>query len=218
MRSASHQSPEMPAPAAALLPAPVEGSRGVILRESLMLFAQRGYGATTVRDIAERVGMLSGSLYAHFASKEAILAELVEMGMAEHNRCLRDALAASASDPRSQLFELMREHVRFHTLYATLALVTHSELHILSAAKAKRSQSLRGHSQRLVRDVIERGVKLRVFHVADIDVATAAVSSMGVRVANWYTPAFHVAASHLCEQMAEFACRVVGAPAAAPAG
>jgi AcrR family transcriptional regulator len=204
--------------ASLLLPAPTEGSRGVILRESLILFAERGYGATTVRDIAERVGMLSGSLYAHFVSKETILAELVEMGMAEHNRWLREALAASASEPRSQLFALMSEHVRFHTLYATLALVIHAELHILTPAKAERAQQLRRQSQRLVRDVIERGVALGDFSVADIDVAAAAVSSMGVRVANWYTPAFHVDAEQLCAQMAEFACRVVGAPAPGRSG
>jgi AcrR family transcriptional regulator len=195
-----------------LLPAEVEGSRGLILRESLLLFAERGYGATTVRDIAERVGMLSGSLYAHFASKETILAELVQMGMAEHHECLRNALRSSAPDPRSQLFALMREHVRFHTLYATLAMVTHAELHVLSAVKAKGARKLRAQSQQLMREIIERGVALKVFNVPDIEVASAAVSSMGVRVAYWYTPAFHLTAETLAEQMAELACRLVGAP------
>jgi len=111
----------------------------------------------------------------------------------------------------------MREHVRFHTLYATLAMVTHAELHILSPAKAERALTLRAQSQQLVRDVIERGVTLRVFDVADIEVAAAAVSSMGVRVANWYTPDFHLDAATLSEQMAELACRVVGASAATTA-
>ena len=198
----------------ALLPSPVEGSRGVILREALMLFAERGYGATTVRDIGERAGMLSGSLYSHFASKEAILAELVQMGMAEHHKCLRNAVLSSASDPRNQLFAVMREHVRFHTIYATLAMVLHAELHVLSHAKAERAQNLRTQSLQLVRDVIERGVKLRVFDVPDVEVALAAVFSMGLRVANWYTPDFHLDATTLSEQMAELACRVVGAPIA----
>jgi len=217
MQRAQSKPAAAPAPLPGLLPAPIEGSRGVILRESLILFAERGYGATTVRDIAERVGMLSGSLYSHFPSKETILAELVQMGMAQHHKCLRNAILSSASDPRSQLFALMREHVRFHTLYATLAMVTHAELHILSPAKAERALTLRAQSQQLVRDVIERGVTLRVFDVADIEVAAAAVSSMGVRVANWYTPDFHLDAATLSEQMAELACRVVGASAATTA-
>lgn len=211
MPIAARKSPTA-SPLPQLLPAEAEGSRGLILRESLMLFAERGYGATTVRDIAERVGMLSGSLYSHFASKETILAELVQMGMAEHHHYLQQAVLSCASDPRSQLFALMRAHVTFHTLYATLAMVTHAELHILSPAKAESAQQLRAQSQRLMREVIERGAAVKVFDVPDIDVASAAVSSMGVRVAYWYTPAFHLDADTLAEQMAELACRVVGAP------
>jgi hypothetical protein len=55
-----------------------------------------------------------------------------------------------------------------------------------------------------------------VFDVPDVEVALAAVFSMGLRVANWYTPDFHLDAATLSEQMAELACRVVGAPTALP--
>ena len=41
------------------------------------LFAERGLRATTVRDIADSAGILSGSLYHHFASKEAIVDEIL---------------------------------------------------------------------------------------------------------------------------------------------
>ena len=47
------------------------------------MFAERGLRATTVRDIADSAGILSGSLYHHFSSKEEILAWLLE-------RLLRD--------------------------------------------------------------------------------------------------------------------------------
>jgi AcrR family transcriptional regulator len=41
------------------------------------LFAERGYRSTTVREIAEAAGVLSGSLYHHFDSKESIIDELL---------------------------------------------------------------------------------------------------------------------------------------------
>ncbi|WP_245570324.1 TetR/AcrR family transcriptional regulator [Microbacterium luticocti] len=41
------------------------------------LIARRGYSSTTVRDIADEAGILSGSLYHHFSSKEAILEEIL---------------------------------------------------------------------------------------------------------------------------------------------
>jgi TetR/AcrR family transcriptional regulator, cholesterol catabolism regulator len=49
--------------------------REEILRVATGLFAERGYGATGMRDIADAAGVLAGSLYAHFASKTEILLE-----------------------------------------------------------------------------------------------------------------------------------------------
>ncbi|MBK5307941.1 MAG: TetR/AcrR family transcriptional regulator [Frankiaceae bacterium] len=47
--------------------------REVILREAAELFARQGVAATTVREIADAAGILSGSLYHHFASKDEIV-------------------------------------------------------------------------------------------------------------------------------------------------
>lgn len=52
-------------------------TRDRILAVALALFASKGYTATSVRDITERLGMTKASLYYHFASKEEILRALV---------------------------------------------------------------------------------------------------------------------------------------------
>ncbi|WP_157001866.1 TetR/AcrR family transcriptional regulator [Agromyces laixinhei] len=53
------------------------GRRDQIVAIATRLIASRGYSATTVRDIADEAGILSGSLYHHFASKEAVLQEIL---------------------------------------------------------------------------------------------------------------------------------------------
>lgn len=55
--------------------------RDQILAIAARLIASRGYSATTVRDIADEAGILSGSLYHHFSSKEAILEEILRSFM-----------------------------------------------------------------------------------------------------------------------------------------
>lgn len=55
--------------------------REQILSIAAHLIARRGYSATTVRDIADEAGILSGSLYHHFSSKEAILQEVLRTFM-----------------------------------------------------------------------------------------------------------------------------------------
>lgn len=57
--------------------------RDDILLAAAALFASKGYAATSIRDIAESVGLLSGSLYYHFSSKEEILLEAHTRGVTQ---------------------------------------------------------------------------------------------------------------------------------------
>jgi AcrR family transcriptional regulator len=55
-----------------------ERSRTQILEAALKLFSHRGYGATSVRDIAEAAGLSKGNVYHHFPDKETIFRALLE--------------------------------------------------------------------------------------------------------------------------------------------
>jgi len=65
------------------------GTREVIADVAVRLFGEHGYTGTTMRDIAEAVGVLPGSLYAHIDSKETLLLEIVKDGIAERFAELR---------------------------------------------------------------------------------------------------------------------------------
>lgn len=54
-----------------------------IREQAVRLFAEQGYHATSMRDIARAVGLLPGSLYAHITSKEQLLLEIIEEGIDE---------------------------------------------------------------------------------------------------------------------------------------
>src|SRR6185295_4222558 len=56
---------------------PSVSRRDELLELAAMLFAERGLRATTVRDIADAAGILSGSLYHHFDSKESMVDEIL---------------------------------------------------------------------------------------------------------------------------------------------
>jgi AcrR family transcriptional regulator len=55
-----------------------ERSRTQILESALKLFSHRGYGATSVRDIAEDAGISKGNVYHHFSDKETIFRALLD--------------------------------------------------------------------------------------------------------------------------------------------
>ena len=71
------------------------------------LFAQKGYRATTVREIADAAGILSGSLYHHFDSKESIGDEILSGFINEVLANYRSAVG-SALDPRAALERIVR--------------------------------------------------------------------------------------------------------------
>jgi AcrR family transcriptional regulator len=82
-------------------------SRERILQMAARLFHEQGYGTTTVRDIAKEVGILSGSLFHHFASKEEMLLEI--MREAAHAVCERaETILSRELSDQETLRELIR--------------------------------------------------------------------------------------------------------------
>ena len=77
-----------------------------ILAAAAGLFARKGVAATTVREIADEVGILSGSLYHHFESKEAMVDEILAPYLADLRGRYQDVLAGDA-DPRGRLADLI---------------------------------------------------------------------------------------------------------------
>ena len=69
-------------------------------------FARKGIAATTVREIADEVGILSGSLYHHFDSKEAMVDEILAPYLKDLREAFTSALSGPA-DPRARLRNLV---------------------------------------------------------------------------------------------------------------
>jgi TetR/AcrR family transcriptional regulator, cholesterol catabolism regulator len=82
-----------------------------LLDAASALFAQRGYAATSMRDIALAVQMLPGSVYYHFTSKEELLVAVYEAGVAELASAVRTAVAAADADPWRRLEAACRAHL-----------------------------------------------------------------------------------------------------------
>ncbi len=83
--------------------------RQALIRESARLFREKGYDATTVRDIAAAVGMRSGSPFYHFKNKQEILKAVMEEGL--HQGYERSVAAlAQATTLQERFRALVRTH------------------------------------------------------------------------------------------------------------
>lgn len=100
---------------------PASERRDHLVKLAAELFARKGFQATTVREIAVEAGILSGSLYHHFDSKESIVDEVLRTFLEDLIARYRVALE-NERDPRSALSEMVR--IGFSTLEPHRAAVT----------------------------------------------------------------------------------------------
>jgi AcrR family transcriptional regulator len=99
----------------------VSARRAEIVAIAGELFAERGYANTTVREIADAAGILSGSLYHHFDSKESMVEALLRDFLDRIGREY-DEIALRGDDPITTLRALV--HAAFGALATDRAAVS----------------------------------------------------------------------------------------------
>ncbi|MBT0961017.1 TetR/AcrR family transcriptional regulator [Denitromonas iodatirespirans] len=91
-------------------PAAEANRRTEVLRAAARLFVEKGFEATTTRDIAEAAGMRSGSPFYHFRSKLDLLKAVILEGLAA-SEARQQAAIAGVDDPLDRLHRLVRAHL-----------------------------------------------------------------------------------------------------------
>ena len=91
-----------------------EVGRTGVLNAAAALFRQRGYGAVSLRSIAAAAGIKAGSIYYHFASKDAIVTEILDAGILAVHTEVRASVEALPADASAEtiLRTVLRGHLR----------------------------------------------------------------------------------------------------------
>ncbi len=177
---------------------------------AIELFGEQGYHGVSIRDIATALGQQSSAIYFHVSSKQDLLYELAVIGHRSHYEALRDALMDAGADPRDQVTAVARAHVRQHLDYPSLARLTNRELRALSAEHLQDVVSIRSQSEKLMIDVIERGVRMGVFSTTDPFLDAKALGAMAMRLPEWWTPDSPRSRDDILERYSSYALKLVG--------
>lgn len=188
-----------------------DGVRRRILEGALRLFATRGFHGSSMRDLASYIELQPSAVYAHFTSKEHLLAELIRAGHEAHHEEVRIAMLEAGADPVAQLCALVRAHVRMHASYPDLAIVVNTELEALSPELAAPGLALRKQSVALLQAVIDRGTAMGCFSQPNTAVVAAAIGAIGLRIPYWYSPELGISPDELVEIHVQLALRMLGA-------
>jgi AcrR family transcriptional regulator len=152
---------------------------------ALDLFYKRGFQATTLRDVAAKVGIQVGSLYNHIHSKGELLFEIMESVMLD---LLEDQQeAAKTSDVVERMRLLVDHHVQFHGRRAREVFVGNSELRSLRPAQRARIIALRDQYERVFRKELEDGIEQGKFLPVDVQVTAYGILALATSVSTFYS-------------------------------
>jgi AcrR family transcriptional regulator len=172
-------------------------------------FADRGFHATTTRDIASRAGLSPAGVYVHFDSKEAVLYALSRRGHEAALDLVRGA-ATGAGTPTERVGRVMSAFATWHAEHYEVARVVQYEFPHLQPEHRDEVLALRKTIDHTVRELIEDGVAAGEFEVADVRETALALMSLCIDVARWYSPAVRRTPDRIGPTYASLGLRLLG--------
>lgn len=165
----------------------IRSVREKILAAAVQLFAQYGYHAATMRDIARISGIQAASIYYHYASKQALLVEIMDTHMRDLIANLQ-RIMQEATPVEHCLHEAIANHIRLHTTYKAEFFIIDTEIRALEDEHRGAILALRDEYETLLQSLLREGMERGIFHQVDIKVASYALIAMCTEVATWFRP------------------------------
>ncbi|MCL6452544.1 MAG: TetR/AcrR family transcriptional regulator [Alicyclobacillus sp.] len=176
--------------------------REQILQAARALFREKGYHATTIRDIADEAGMLSGSLYAHIRTKEDLLFEITDE-IADQFLDEMKAVAGRSLPPDALLRQGLAAHLRVVSTHLDAASVFMHEWRGLSPDRRRVIQEKRDAYEQMWAGILEAGAAAGVFRREGLRFARLVVLSVANWSYQWLHPGGVLSAEQLADQLAE---------------
>jgi AcrR family transcriptional regulator len=191
-------------------------SRDRLLAAATTLFYERGFLATSVKEITQACGFTQGALYNHFPSKDELLYVLVLDIHAELERHTVQARAAAGDDPVDQYAALVAVHVAAHARFRERSRVGNHEYRCLTGARLKDVLDIRRRLRDQLADVLTAGAAAGVFDPVGGSAATTAraVLDMCGLISEWFRDDGELTPPEMHRRYIELALRMAGGPAA----
>lgn len=196
-------------PTDARRPAPPEGgtARERLLEAAVEAFAEKGFTATTTRDIASRAGMSPAAVYVHHDTKESLLFTVSVEG---HRAALTviERAAAAETEPVAQLRSMVSDFSRWHAMNSRVGRIVQYEFDALTPDHRAEIADFRRQIERIMKDVLAAGVSDDVLEVTDVAGTARAILSLSIDLVRWFSPHGSHSADDIAALHADLAVRM----------
>lgn len=161
--------------------------REEVLSVAERLFCEKGYQATSVRDIADALDIKAGSLYAHIESKEELLWEILQAAADRFFTAVRP-IAESNQVTVQKLKLAIAAHVEVITDSASAAAIYMNDWRQLSEPKRREFAQRRDEYEKIFRGLVHDAIREGIFGDVDEKFATLMILSSINWIYQWYRP------------------------------
>ena len=169
---------------------------------------QKGYGGTSISDIAKAVGMTKAGLYHHITGKQDLLFQILQHAFDEFERIVIEP-AKQVHNPERRLTEIIRLHVRGILGGGLEFTLLFSERHHLDDLQqdtiAQRTEAYLALVGATLQELANEG-KLRDI---DIQIATIHLLKTISGIADWYPRFSEISEDHLVEQTINYSMSAI---------
>ena len=181
--------------------APANTRRDELLRLAAAMFAERGLRATTVRDIADSAGILSGSLYHHFSSKEEMVDEVLR-GFLDWLFDRYQQIVATEPNPLERLKGLfMASFEGIATRHAEVVIYQDEAKRLSSQPRFAYVEERNRQQRKMWVDVLTEGIEQGLFRPdVDVDLVYRFIRDTTWVSVRWYQPGGPLTAEQVGQQ------------------
>ena len=153
---------------------------------ALRLFAEQGYGAISMRQLAAEVGVQAGALYVYSPDKQSMLFSLIDQHLTARQAAW-DAVSKPAGAV-AQLEAFVKCHIAFQIDHVLAEQLCQLEQRSLDPANLAAFQALQGQYHSGLEQILRQGHGEKLFTFADPQIAALALMAMLSGIGQWYRP------------------------------
>lgn len=185
---------------------PLSARKEEILAEARRLMSERGYVATSMRDLAEALEIKPASLYSHYRSKEEMLWEIaLECARAFHEQVI--PLVSQSLSASERLGQMIRKHVEVVIELREASTIFFSEWRNLESTRKNTYSRYIKEYEAAFMTVIEQGVQMKEFREVQPAFAAYTILSSANWVHRWFRPDRNTTAETIAEEISEMNLR-----------
>lgn len=170
-----------------------------VFRAAAELMVEKGYGGTSIGDIAQAVGMTKAGLYHHISGKQDMLYQILNHAMDELERVVSTPVRL-IENPEERLRELIRLHIQGSIEHGLVFTVLMSEMNHVALAQQKKIRGRITEYHALIRETLRELADNGRLRSLDANIATMHIMNAITGVARWKPQDFTRDMDHLIKE------------------